>query len=50
MEMKGKCMICGRTLRKPESVARGIGPVCYKKYVGKVGIRKKQTVLSAIGY
>lgn len=24
----GVCMICGRTLTDPESVARGIGPIC----------------------
>ncbi len=24
-----KCMICGRELSNPVSVARGIGPVCY---------------------
>lgn len=47
MEMKGRCMMCGRTLTNPESVARGIGPVCYKKYVDKKGIRKK-VILSAI--
>lgn len=27
----GACVICGRTLTDPESVARGIGPVCITK-------------------
>ena len=27
----GVCMICARTLTDPESVARGIGPVCIKR-------------------
>lgn len=29
----GECSICGRTLTDPDSIARGIGPVC----AGKVG-------------
>jgi hypothetical protein len=28
----GACMICGRDLTVKESVARGIGPVCRKRY------------------
>jgi hypothetical protein len=28
----GACMICGRTLTAKQSVARGIGPDCRKKY------------------
>lgn len=27
----GNCGICGRTLTEPESIQRGIGPVCIKK-------------------
>lgn len=27
----GMCIVCGATLTDPESVARGIGPVCAKK-------------------
>ena len=27
----GNCGKCGRTLTEPESIARGIGPVCYKR-------------------
>lgn len=30
-ELYGFCMICGRTLKADESVARLIGPVCVKK-------------------
>jgi replication initiation and membrane attachment protein DnaB len=26
-----KCSICGKALRDPESIAREIGPVCWKK-------------------
>jgi len=28
----GQCGVCGRPLEDPESVARGIGPVCAKKF------------------
>lgn len=28
----GICCICGRLLENPESVARGIGPICAEKY------------------
>ena len=28
----GVCVICGRTLDNPESIARGIGPVCATKF------------------
>jgi len=27
----GECVICGRTLTDPKSVAKGIGPVCRKR-------------------
>jgi hypothetical protein len=30
--MSGSCSCCGRRLDNPESVARGIGPICYAKY------------------
>lgn len=26
--MFGRCLVCGRKLRDPESLARGTGPVC----------------------
>lgn len=28
----GRCVFCGDELSNPESVERGIGPVCYRKY------------------
>lgn len=28
----GVCCVCGRTLRKPESIAAGIGPICAGKF------------------
>lgn len=28
----GRCMVCGRTLSNPESVAQGIGPVCSARF------------------
>ncbi len=28
-----KCMICGRELSNPVSVARGIGPLCYSHHI-----------------
>lgn len=28
----GMCAICGRTLTDPDSVAKGIGPICEQKY------------------
>lgn len=30
----GTCGVCGRRLEDPESVARGIGPVCFEKLAG----------------
>ena len=30
----GKCSVCARELSDPESVARGIGPICAEKYFG----------------
>ncbi|MCT1603626.1 DUF6011 domain-containing protein [Dermacoccus nishinomiyaensis] len=27
----GRCRVCGRPLRSPESIARGSGPECSKK-------------------
>jgi hypothetical protein len=27
----GRCKVCGRSLRDPESVTRGIGPECWSK-------------------
>ena len=40
----GKCSVCGRTLTNPESIARGMGPVCYRKYRSV----SRKAVLSAI--
>ncbi|MBU7018467.1 MAG: hypothetical protein HXS44_13230 [Theionarchaea archaeon] len=34
-----KCIMCGRTLTNPESIARGMGPVCYSKYVHESHIK-----------
>lgn len=31
-KLTGKCAICSRALDNPESVARGIGPICAKKF------------------
>lgn len=31
-QITGTCGVCGRTLEDPESVARGIGPVCLAKF------------------
>ena len=30
------CKICGRSLRSPESIARGMGPTCEAKVLGVV--------------
>jgi hypothetical protein len=30
-KLYGRCMICGRTLTDPESIERGIGPICAGK-------------------
>jgi hypothetical protein len=30
--MSGSCSCCGRRLDNPDSVSRGIGPICYAKY------------------
>lgn len=30
----GKCGVCGKTLKDPESIAAGIGPVCKKNLYG----------------
>ena len=30
----GQCACCGRELTNPESVERGIGPICYERYFG----------------
>jgi hypothetical protein len=27
-----RCSICGKKLTNAESIARGVGPVCYKKF------------------
>lgn len=33
----GRCIVCGRTLKKAESVERGIGPVCIKFFQRQTG-------------
>lgn len=33
--LHGICMVCGRTLTDPESVQRGIGPVCYGRLINR---------------
>ena len=34
------CKVCGRVLRNPDSVARGMGPTCERRVIGVVsGIR-----------
>lgn len=36
----GHCKVCGRVLRNPDSVARGMGPTCERRVIGVVsGIR-----------
>lgn len=30
------CKICGRVLKSPESIARGMGPLCERKVLGVV--------------
>lgn len=29
-----RCKVCGRALRDPESVAKGMGPSCERKVIG----------------
>lgn len=42
----GRCGICGRTLTDPESIERGIGPICAEK----VGwIDQKDLILKSLG-
>ena len=37
------CLVCGRILTDPESVRRGVGPVCYfKKYGKSIPKRRKR--------
>lgn len=36
-----KCEVCGRTLRSPSSIARKMGPGCYKKTMGE---QKKKAI------
>jgi hypothetical protein len=30
----GRCVLCGKELSDADSVARGIGPVCYARHLG----------------
>lgn len=37
------CKVCGRVLRNPDSIARGMGPTCERRVIGVVsGIRAKR--------
>ncbi|MBU7029157.1 MAG: hypothetical protein HXS48_19635 [Theionarchaea archaeon] len=45
-----RCNMCGRKLTNPESILRGIGPVCYKKYVRGHRPMKKTTTLSTAAH
>ena len=31
---QAKCKICGRALRNPDSVAKGMGPLCERRVIG----------------
>lgn len=31
-KLYGRCMVCGRTLTNPESIERGIGPICAERF------------------
>lgn len=34
--IKSRCVVCGRTLTNPNSIERGMGPVCFRKQgIGK---------------
>lgn len=43
--MNTRCVRCGRTLKNPEAIKKGIGPVCEKKMIGQtrteIGINQK---------
>lgn len=39
-----RCRICGRELKDPESVKRGVGPVCWKKLIKKQSDLKLEEV------
>lgn len=36
-----RCGKCGRTLKDPESIQRGFGPVCYRKVMPPVPRKEK---------
>ncbi len=41
-----KCKICGRSLKSPQSIEAGYGPVCYRNFFGSsisVRIKKRTT-------
>lgn len=49
--MTGRCIMCGRRLKDPESRARGYGPKCWRAHLASLGLlttgrrkRKKGTV------
>ena len=38
-----RCRVCGRALRSPDSIARGMGPTCERRVIGVVSrIRPKR--------
>jgi len=37
--MSVRCVRCGKRLRVPKSVTRGMGPVCFRKVKAEVGKR-----------
>jgi hypothetical protein len=45
----GHCGHCGRTLTNPESVARGIGPVCYSRMISTRWAMENPGVRQCIG-
>jgi hypothetical protein len=37
-----KCRKCGRYLKHPQSIINNMGPVCYKKWLAKLGMKETQ--------
>jgi len=42
--LTGSCGVCGRTLEDPDSVQRGIGPVCAEKIGAPAGATEQDTL------
>mgnify|MGYP001294597965 FL=1 len=38
----GRCAVCGRKLTDPESIERGIGPICWKDKMGQYAFANAQ--------